>query len=135
MLNLRPLLALWANARICWITALDIKDLHLFMVSYAASEFVLSGIQILILNGCLVIFGDIIGESIYSYYWPFFLLSNFIQYAIGLLMIDFCCINRIFYVFLAFNLLCLALVVWARFQGRWENNLNHIVWPWRKRPE
>jgi len=35
-------------------------------------------------NACLLIFGDIIGESIYSYCWIFFAVVNFLQWFLSL---------------------------------------------------
>lgn len=67
---------------ICFISV----ELHEgnYIIIVAIHFIVQGGWIILISNVCLLIFGDIIGESIYGFCWIFLALTNFFQYFLSM---------------------------------------------------
>ena len=55
-----------------------------FIVVIVVHFIVQSGWLVIFSNVCLLIFGDIIGESIYSYCWGFFAIISFTQYFLSI---------------------------------------------------
>jgi len=56
---------------------------YLYIFLFALIGTNLGGLMVMFPNSCLLIFGDIIGESIYGFYWAVFGISNFVQYLMG----------------------------------------------------
>jgi hypothetical protein len=54
-----------------------------YLLTFTLAGINLGGLFVLFPNTCLLVYGDIIGDSIYGYYWATFSLSNLIQYFIG----------------------------------------------------
>ena len=59
-----------------------------YLAFYTLNSISLGGFMVIFPNACLIIFGKKIGESIYSYYWVIFSLSNFFQFGITLLFLS-----------------------------------------------
>lgn len=58
----------------------------LYLIFYTLNSISLGGLMVIIPNVSLLIFGKKIGESIYSYYWVAFSLSNLFQFIITLIL-------------------------------------------------
>jgi MFS family permease len=58
----------------------------LYLIFYTVNSISLGGMMVIFPNLALLIFGKKIGESIYSYYWVTFSLSNLFQFLIYLLL-------------------------------------------------
>lgn len=57
-----------------------------YIIFYTVNSISLGGMMVIFPNLSLLIFGKKIGESIYSYYWVAFSLSNLFQFLIYLLL-------------------------------------------------
>ncbi len=81
-------------------------------------------------NVCLIIFGKKIGESIYSYYWVAFSISNFFQFAIALLLTSNSSNSEDYSHVLLFFTVCVigsAVACWKEtLQGPWNNSLDLV---------
>lgn len=97
-----------------------------------------SGWLVIFSNVCLLVFGDIIGESIYSYCWAFFALTNFSQYLMAMNLanvVEFIkghlggslvpenTTKLYFYPAIFMSALCIVICAITRLQGRWENSM------------
>jgi len=58
----------------------------LYIIFYSINSISLGGLMVIFPNVSLLIFGKKLGESIYSYYWVAFSLSNFFQFGITLIL-------------------------------------------------
>lgn len=58
----------------------------IYIIFYTINSISLGGQMVIFPNVSLLIFGKKIGESIYSYYWVAFSLSNFFQFFITLIL-------------------------------------------------
>jgi hypothetical protein len=58
----------------------------IYIIFYTINSISLGGQMVIFPNVSLLIFGKKIGESIYSYYWVAFSLSNFFQFLITLIL-------------------------------------------------
>lgn len=59
-----------------------------YMIAQGVSGATLGGLMVMIPNLCLLVFGEEIGNRIYSYYWAAFTFSNFLQYLLGVYLGD-----------------------------------------------
>jgi len=86
--------------------------------------------MVIIPNVVLLIFGKRIGESIYSYYWLFFSLSNFFQFGITLLLSNSTPGSTNYIgVLILFNVCVIGaflLCCREKLQGGWNNSLDLI---------
>lgn len=76
-----------AIMNICAFVMIMITDSEtLYLIFYTLNSVSLGGLMVIFPNVSLLIFGKKIGESIYSYYWVAFSLSNLFQFIITLIL-------------------------------------------------
>ncbi len=112
---------------VVWIQ-FAVENIYMFMVVYAINQIVLGGLMVIFPNLCLLVFGEIIGEAIYGYYWAIFTISNFLQYFIGLI-IHVNSLTNIFFIFGLANIAGIIVCFKTRFQGRWDNSMAKLENP------
>ena len=74
-------------------------------------------------NLCLLVFGEKIGNEMYSYCWAAFSLANLIQYKMGVDLNSGSQYVDQFRVFTGTAVLGLVFGIVTKYQGRWENSL------------
>ena len=109
-----------------------------FIVVIVVHFIVQSAWLVIFSNVCLLIFGDIIGESIYSYCWGFFAITNFTQYFLAInipnvveffkthISSNLLPVNTYkiyFYPAILLSAICIVVCSVSKLQGRWENSL------------
>jgi MFS family permease len=94
-----------------------------YMIMHGISGAILGGLMVMVPNLCLLVFGDRIGNKIYSYYWGAFTFSNFLQYLVGVYFGESYGWVGLFKIFLIQSTLGLLFGLSITYQGRWENSL------------
>lgn len=76
-----------ASMNLCAFVMIMATDSEtLYLIFYTLNSVSLGGLMVIFPNVSLLIFGKKIGESIYSYYWVAFSLSNLFQFIITLIL-------------------------------------------------
>jgi hypothetical protein len=103
---------------------------NIYIIFYTINSISLGGLMVIIPNVSLLIFGKKIGESIYSYYWVAFSLSNFFQFFITLILTNNPTTSDDYGEVLFFFTLCvigaMALCYREKLQGPWKNSLDLV---------
>lgn len=106
------------------------NDPTIYFIFYTLSSISLGGFMVIFPNVAQLIFGKKIGESIYSYYWVAFSLSNFFQFGITYLLTTNSSSYDDYSEVLFFFTLCvigsIVLVCREKLQGSWNNSLDLV---------
>ena len=102
-----------------WIVLND----NVYLISFFLSGACLGGLMVMIPSLCLLVFGDKIGNEMYSYCWAAFSLANLIQYKMGADLKNGTQYVDQFKVFTVTSVVGLIFGLITKYQGRWENSL------------
>lgn len=113
-----------------FVVIMATNDETIYLIFYTLNSISLGGLMVIIPNVSLLVFGKRIGESIYSYYWMTFSLSNFFQFFITLILTNNPTTSDDYGEVLFFFSLCvissIVLVIREKLQGPWKNSLDLV---------